>query len=182
MELRHYGVKGMKWGVHRYYNRDGTLTDLGKARRRAKYRMDHEDGEKERKIKKLYSTDQDLVRKGEYWYNQHGEMMATQIYNGDVRRDLQNEANAVIQYMEKTGQWNRVIYDSDGVFALEVHSGPHHYPKQVKRHPPDGAHVHDHDEHGLRIESQIESDGRDMTESERNEHRELFRRNKTGRV
>ena len=26
----HYGVKGMKWGVRRYQNEDGTLTDAGK--------------------------------------------------------------------------------------------------------------------------------------------------------
>ncbi len=28
--LQHYGVLGMKWGVHRYRNRDGTLTKDGK--------------------------------------------------------------------------------------------------------------------------------------------------------
>lgn len=30
--LMHYGVKGQKWGVRRYQNEDGTLTEAGKAR------------------------------------------------------------------------------------------------------------------------------------------------------
>lgn len=30
--LMHYGVKGMKWGVRRYQNSDGTLTAKGKKR------------------------------------------------------------------------------------------------------------------------------------------------------
>lgn len=31
-ELRHDGVKGMRWGVRRYQNKDGSLTELGKKR------------------------------------------------------------------------------------------------------------------------------------------------------
>lgn len=30
--LKHYGIKGMKWGVRRYQNEDGTLTPAGKKR------------------------------------------------------------------------------------------------------------------------------------------------------
>jgi hypothetical protein len=32
-ELRHHGVRGMKWGIRRYQNPDGSLTAAGKKRR-----------------------------------------------------------------------------------------------------------------------------------------------------
>lgn len=35
MELYHYGVKGMRWGVRRYQNKNGSLTNAGKKRYKA---------------------------------------------------------------------------------------------------------------------------------------------------
>lgn len=34
-ELYHHGIKGMRWGVRRYQNLDGTLTNAGKRREQA---------------------------------------------------------------------------------------------------------------------------------------------------
>ena len=31
-QIWHWGIKGMKWGVRRYQNADGSLTDVGKRR------------------------------------------------------------------------------------------------------------------------------------------------------
>lgn len=38
-ELEHNGIKGMRWGVRRYQNKDGSLTNAGKKR----YNVDIED-------------------------------------------------------------------------------------------------------------------------------------------
>lgn len=63
-ELYHYGVKGMRWGVRRYRNNDGTYTDAGKRRNfkniEKAYRKDVRNGFKNYRSGKTYRT---LARK-----------------------------------------------------------------------------------------------------------------------
>lgn len=52
-ELYHWGIKGMKWGVRRYQNNDGTLTDYGKRR----YERDQRENSGKRKGNKVGEAD-----------------------------------------------------------------------------------------------------------------------------
>ena len=58
-ELYHYGVKGQKWGIRRYQNPNGTLTEEGKIR----YEVDPKTGEASAEGKKLLKQDIDDQRK-----------------------------------------------------------------------------------------------------------------------
>ena len=57
-ELYHYGVKGQKWGIRRYQNPNGTLTEEGKIR----YGVDPKTGKLSDEGKKLLKQDIDDQR------------------------------------------------------------------------------------------------------------------------
>ena len=53
-ELYHHGVKGMRWGVRRYQNKDGSLTPAGKKRISKEYKKLSD--EVERELVKSYNS------------------------------------------------------------------------------------------------------------------------------
>ena len=54
-ELYHHGVKGMKWGVRRYRNADGSLTNAGK--KRAEHKLNKLFEKSDKAISKYKSYD-----------------------------------------------------------------------------------------------------------------------------
>lgn len=78
-ELYHHGILGQKWGVRRYQNKDGSLTELGKNVRKAKKykspdRIDNENSKNviPIKAKDIYISDLDplLKERGQKWFNE----------------------------------------------------------------------------------------------------------------
>ena len=51
-ELYHWGIKGMKWGVRRYQNSDGSYTSAGKKRRKSRTNGWSDDAKEAGQLKK----------------------------------------------------------------------------------------------------------------------------------
>ena len=61
-ELYHHGIKGQKWGVRRFQNKDGSLTSAGKQR----YYDDDEVIKKGTKIYRVANSDEKIDSKRKY--------------------------------------------------------------------------------------------------------------------
>lgn len=67
--LTHYGIKGQKWGVRRFQNKDGSRTAAGKARAKKASEMSNDELKEaisrrtlERSYNKLYKTESQLEK------------------------------------------------------------------------------------------------------------------------
>ena len=60
-ELCHYGVLGMRWGVRRYQNEDGTLTTAGKRRKKETTHEDYTRAHDRKKVSEM--SDKELQQR-----------------------------------------------------------------------------------------------------------------------
>lgn len=85
-ELYHHGIKGMKWGVRRYQNEDGSLTNAGKSR----YATVEEAKAAYKKAKKVTSDNYNRVTNGGY-----GRFTITKDQRKNYSRDVQAYNNSL---------------------------------------------------------------------------------------
>lgn len=96
-ELLHWGIKGMKWGVRRYQNKDGTLTPAGKKRYDDDPSNDDEQYAEEAKKRAMNSGD--VRRVAAYRHTMTNEELRKAL----DRVDLEKRMNQLDAEMYKSG-------------------------------------------------------------------------------
>lgn len=93
-ELYHFGIKGMKWGVRRFRNEDGSLTSAGKKRYNTDKRSDDRKRFDEIRKKDIKSMTNKELADANY------RMTLEQNYKNSVRNG-KGKANALLRQFSK---------------------------------------------------------------------------------
>ena len=78
-ELYHFGIKGMKWGVRRFQNKDGTRTTAGKSRRK-EYSSDYIESRAKKDIRSM-SNEELKKRINRYQLENQYRNLEPSVYN-----------------------------------------------------------------------------------------------------
>lgn len=91
-ELKHHGIKGMKWGVRRFQNADGSLTPAGKKRYDSKENFEKQYPED---VKKNLKTAKSSVDKGKKYLNKANDINTE--YKNKKEKQMKKEGEAAIR-------------------------------------------------------------------------------------
>lgn len=83
--ISHHGIKGQKWGVRRFRNRDGSLTPAGKKRRRENWSDDAKtahDIKSKKSVKQMSNAELRKLNERASLENQYSQLNAANIVRG----------------------------------------------------------------------------------------------------
>lgn len=130
--LAHHGVKGQKWGVRRYQNKDGSLTDLGKKIRNynrtidsltdEEYRLFSDGGDRneEKTFIKTYAEQLENYKKSRVFVSKHGNVTMASLETNGLGDKEWNIGWATHPKSRGTGVTQRNI--SEAISLIRKHS------------------------------------------------------------
>lgn len=115
-ELRHWGIKGQKWGIRRYQNPDGSYTEEGIRRYQKKYPYQNPDGSLTEAGKTNYMK---AARKNQLDYKNLSDKDLDMINNrfnkeNQYKRNIENYEKSTFKYKAKEALISRIKGNNGG--------------------------------------------------------------------